>query len=97
MPHLGPTGILFFATPRLPAAAWAAATPNADVRQNLTVYESLDGGRAWTIRAVAYDGLSAYSDMAYLPPRDGIGVLFELGVGGKQYTSVAFTVVPVGQ
>ena len=72
----------------------ASGAADADVRQNLTIYESDDGGRGWSARALVYNGLSAYSDMAFLG--DGkIGVLFERGVHGKQYTSVAFGVVMV--
>ena len=91
---------LYFATPHLPADE-----VTADIRRNLTVYTSTDGGLDWQAVAVVYDGLSAYSDMAVLAAapsmgmapssRSSLGVLFERGVHGKQYTSVGFTVVAV--
>ena len=74
------------------------AQPNNHNRCNLTISVSEDGGQSWASHALVYAGLGGYSDMAWLPEINAIGVLFERGVEGPQgmqYVGVSFTVVKV--
>lgn len=87
--------VAYFATP---ASFYAANNHN---RVNLTIYASDDFGRSWSTAALAYNGLGAYSDMAWLTGRGGIGVLFERGHDDMQtchgmcYVAVSFVFVPI--
>lgn len=66
---------------------------HAGHRLNMSVHQSLDGGRTWPASTVVFGGDAAYSDMA-LTRNGSVAVLFERGFGGNPYNTVSFGVVP---
>jgi sialidase-1 len=85
-------GSLLFCNPppRNPVVSY-----NADLRRELTLRRSVDGGRNWLVVCEIEPGPSGYSDLCVLP--DGrCAVLFE--VGKTDYReSIAFAAIPLNQ
>ena len=84
-------GSLLFCNPppRNPVVSY-----NADLRRELTLRRSVDGGRNWAVVCEIEPGPSGYSDLCPMP--DGrCAVLFE--VGKEDYReSIAFAAIPLG-
>ncbi len=54
------------------------SNPHSDVRKNMTIQFSHDGGESWKPKVSVYEGHSAYSDMLVFKNRD-VGIVYENG------------------
>jgi sialidase-1 len=58
--------------------------PQSPHRQNMTLFHSVDGGKAWKADFLLWKGPSAYSSLALDPDKFKVLCLFECG--GASYT-----------
>jgi sialidase-1 len=65
------------------------SNPASKRRENLTVRQSLDDGKTWTVSQTIYAGPSAYSSLALLKGRT-VGLLYERGEKSP-YEKIVFT------
>jgi sialidase-1 len=85
-------GSLLFCNPPLRNSV---VSYNADLRRELTLRRSLDGGRNWSVVCQIESGPSGYSDLCVMP--DGrCAVLFEVGKT-EYHESIAFAAIPLNQ
>ena len=66
---------------------------NSLKRENVCVRVSRDWGATWGNPLVLWPGEGAYSEMTVLPNGD-VGVIYEKGVVGDPYRSIAFAIIP---